>query len=167
LSVLKPPRPRLYEALKECGRRSGGGPQPRNQGLLLICEVALGVVLLMQKVDLGFNPANVLRADVFLDGPKFWHNTPGRSLGAMKTMTPQGDILNCYFCLDGRRVGGLNCKFIAEFAMWGSVPLDCGRRPRRRLFLLCCESRTRGSGADEASAPPRVMVLGQFELAPT
>lgn len=75
-----------------------------SQGFLLVSEVALGVVLLvgagllinsfirMQKVDLGFNPENVLRADVFLDGPKFWHNTPGSAPGTMKTITLESDV---------------------------------------------------------------------------
>lgn len=96
-------RPNLHESLKEGGRQGGGGARQLSQGLLLVSEVALGVVLLagaglfinsfihMQKVDLGFNAENVLRADVFLDGPKFWHNVPG-SPGAIKTVTPQGDI---------------------------------------------------------------------------
>ena len=29
-------------------------------------------------------------ADISLDGPKFWHNTPGK-VGYLKTITPQGD----------------------------------------------------------------------------
>ena len=98
-------RPDLNESLTEGGRPGGrGGSRQLSQGFLLVSEVALGVVLLMgagllinsfirmQKVDLGFNPENVLRADVFLDGPKFWHNTPGSAPGTMKTITLESDV---------------------------------------------------------------------------
>ncbi len=92
----------LYDSLKEGGQQSSGASRPRGQSLLLVSEIALALVLLVgaglmvnsflrrQNVELGFNPKNVLRADVFLDGPKFWHNSPGVP-GAMKTVTPQGD----------------------------------------------------------------------------
>src|SRR5712692_5428218 len=95
--------PNLSGSLKAGRIRGGGGPRQRSQGLLLVSEVGLAVVLLigaglmissfvrLQKVDIGFNPHKVLRADVFLDGPKFWHNTPGKE-GFMKTITPQGDV---------------------------------------------------------------------------
>jgi putative ABC transport system permease protein len=92
----------LYDSLKEGGRQSSGASRQRGQSLLLVSEIALALVLLvgaglmvnsflrMQNVELGFNPKNVLRADVFRDGPKFWHNSPGVP-GTMKTVTPQGD----------------------------------------------------------------------------
>jgi hypothetical protein len=66
-------------------------------------EVVLAMVLLvgaglminsfvrLRKVDLGFNPGNVLRADVFLDGPKFWHNVPGHHTWKSITIGTAGD----------------------------------------------------------------------------
>jgi len=92
----------LHEALKEGGWQGRGGSRG-GQSFLIVSEVALGLVLLvgaglmmnsflrMQKVDLGFDPTNVLRAEMFLDGPRFWHNTPGSAPGALKTITPEGD----------------------------------------------------------------------------
>ena len=100
--ALRLARIELHEALKEGGWQGGGGSRV-SQNFLIASEVALGVVLLvgaglmmnsflrMQKVDLGFDPAHVLRAEMFLDGPKFWHNTPGSAPGAMKTITTEGD----------------------------------------------------------------------------
>jgi putative ABC transport system permease protein len=93
----------LHGSLKEGGRQSGAGVRQRSQSLLLVSEVALGVVLLvgagllinsflrLQKVNLGYNRKNVLRGDVLLAGSKYWHNTPG-SPGSMKTVTPQGAL---------------------------------------------------------------------------
>jgi len=93
----------LNESLKAGGTPGSGGLRLRSQGLLLVSEVGLAMVLLvgaglminsfvrLRKVDLGFNPRNVLRADVFLDGPKFWHNVPGE-VGYMKEITPQSDL---------------------------------------------------------------------------
>ena len=92
----------LNQSLKAGGRPGGDGFRLRGQGLLLVSDVGLAMVLLvgaglminsfvrLRKVDLGFNPRNVLRADVFLDGPKFWHNVPGQ-VGYMKEITPQSD----------------------------------------------------------------------------
>lgn len=92
----------LNESLKAGGTPGSGGLRLRSQGLLLVSEVGLAMVLLvgaglminsfvrLRKVDLGFNPRNVLRADVFLDGPRFWHNVPGQ-VGYMKEITPQSD----------------------------------------------------------------------------
>jgi putative ABC transport system permease protein len=97
-------RPDLHEALKAGGRQGGGASRQWGQGFLMVSEVALGVVLLvgagllinsfirMQRVDLGFHPENVMRSDVFLDGPRFWHNTPGSAPGTMKTITPESDV---------------------------------------------------------------------------
>jgi len=93
----------LHESLKAVGRQSSGISRQRGQSFLLVSEIALAIVLLvgaglminsfirMHKVDLGFNPRNVLSADIFLDGPKFWYDSPGKP-GIMKTITPQGDI---------------------------------------------------------------------------
>ena len=93
----------LSESLKAGGTPGSGGLRLRSQGLLLVSEVGLAMVLLvgaglminsfvrLRKVDLGFNPLNVLSADVFLDGPKFWHNVPGQ-VGYMKEITPQSDF---------------------------------------------------------------------------
>jgi len=92
-------KPDLNESLKE-GGRSSAGLHHRTQGLLLVSQVALAVVLLvgaglmmnsflrLQRDDLGFNPKNVLRADIFLNGPQYWQQLPGD----MKRVTPQGAV---------------------------------------------------------------------------
>ena len=100
--ALRLARIELHEALKEGGWQGGGGSRV-SQNFLIAAEVALGVVLLvgaglmmnsflrMQRVDFGFDPTHVLRAEVFLDGPKFWHNTPGYPPGQVKTVTTAGE----------------------------------------------------------------------------
>ena len=87
-----------HTALKEGGPAAGASSQ-RTQGILQVVETALAVILLvqaglliqsflsLQNQDLGYNPRNVLGAEVLLAGPKYLQN-PG---GLMKTVTPQGD----------------------------------------------------------------------------
>ena len=110
----------LSESLKAGGTPGSGGLRLRSQGLLLVSEVGLAMVLLvgaglminsfvrLRKVDLGFNPRNVLRADVFLDGPKFWHNVPGQ-VGYMKEITPQSDFFSRSAGAPGARSGRRIC----------------------------------------------------------
>src|SRR5581483_9443343 len=69
----------LSDSLKEGSRGyAGGGNETRLQGLLVTCETALTVVLLvgaglllksfvlLQQTELGLNPHNVLMADLLL-----------------------------------------------------------------------------------------------------
>ena len=93
----------LHAALKEGGWQGGGGSRI-SQNFLIASEVALGVVLMvgaglmvnsfirMHNTDLGFDSTHVLRAEVFLDGPRFWHNSPGHPPGLVKAVTPEGDL---------------------------------------------------------------------------
>jgi len=93
-------RPDLNESLKEAGGRSTGGSGSRGRSLLVVTEVALALVLLMgaglminsfirlQNVDLGFDPKNILKAEVFLAGPKYWSDIGGDT----KRVTPQADL---------------------------------------------------------------------------
>jgi putative ABC transport system permease protein len=104
----------------------------RSQGLLLVSEVGLAMVLLvgaglminsfvrLRKVDLGFNPRNVLRADVFLDGPKFWHNVPGQ-VGYMKEITPQSDFFFHDLLERLARVPGVVSAGISHLAPPGDI----------------------------------------------
>jgi predicted permease len=75
--ALRASRPRLYETLKEGGRSSGAGAQHhRLRHALVVAEVALALVLLVggglcikglgqaRRIDLGFDPKNVLIADL-------------------------------------------------------------------------------------------------------
>jgi putative ABC transport system permease protein len=98
--ALQASRPDLNESLKEAGGRSTGGSGGRGRSLLVVTEVALALVLLMgaglminsfmrlQNVDLGFDPKHILKADIFLAGPKYWNQLEGE----MKRVTPQGDL---------------------------------------------------------------------------
>jgi predicted permease len=74
----------LNESLKEGGRGSSGGARHnRLRGLLVVAEVSLAFVLLigagllmrtfyyLQRVDPGFNPANVLTAAIELPGARY------------------------------------------------------------------------------------------------
>ena len=100
MPAVRASRPDLHSSLKEGGRQSSGGSSQRSQGVLLVLETALAMVLLvgagllissfmrLQKVELGFNPRHVLSAQVKLAGPKYVQ--PGQ--GLMKSVTPQGDV---------------------------------------------------------------------------
>jgi putative ABC transport system permease protein len=98
MPALQGSQPDLNESLKQAGGRSGGS-RSRGRSALVVSEVALALLLLMgaglminsfirlQRVDLGFNPKNILKAEIFLAGPKYWNNAGGD----MKRVTPQGD----------------------------------------------------------------------------
>ncbi len=90
----------LSGSLKEGGGRSGGGSRQFGRSALVVSEVAMALMLLvsaglminsfahLRRADLGFNPTNVLRADVFLNGPKYWQQLKGDK----KRVTPQGAV---------------------------------------------------------------------------
>jgi len=73
----------LNRCLKEGGDRAGGGTRNIGGSLLVVGEVALTLILLagaglmvnsfvrLQRVDLGFNPAHLLTADIDLDTAKY------------------------------------------------------------------------------------------------
>jgi putative ABC transport system permease protein len=98
--AIRASRPDLNESLKETGGRSTGGSPRRGRGLLVVAEVALALVLLvgaglminsflrLQGVDPGFNPDNVLTAEILLAGPQYWQQLEGD----MKRVTPQGAV---------------------------------------------------------------------------
>ena len=79
----------LNDALKEGGRSDAGGVGLRTRRLLIVCEVALSVVLLMgagvmirsllalRSVDAGFDPRNVLTLQVAL--PETRYKTPAQT----------------------------------------------------------------------------------------
>jgi putative ABC transport system permease protein len=133
LPAFRASRPDLQELLKGAGRQSQGGSRQRGQGFLLVSEIALAIVLLvgaglmissfirMHKVDLGFNPRNVLSAQVFLDGPKFWYNTPGKPGGLMKTITPEADIFYRQLLERVERIPGVIAAGISHLAPPGGV----------------------------------------------
>ncbi len=93
-------RPALNESLKEAGGRSGGGSGARGRSVLVTFEIGLAVVLLMgsglminsfirlQKVNLGFDRRNLLRAEIFPGGPKYWKQLERD----MKRVEPQADV---------------------------------------------------------------------------
>ncbi len=89
----------LTESLKEGGGRTGVVGPGRGRSMLLVSEVALAIVLLLgaglmmnsfirlQRVDGGFNPANLLTAEVLLGGRTYWEH----ALDDTKRVKPQGD----------------------------------------------------------------------------
>jgi len=56
--------------------------------LLVGAGLLMNSFLRLQRVDLGFNPRNVLTADIFLNGPKYWQQLPD----IKKRVTPQGAL---------------------------------------------------------------------------
>jgi predicted permease len=90
LPALRAGRTDLTDALKE-GGRNDGAVALRTRRLLIVCEVALSLLLLMgagvmirtlsalRHVDAGFDPHNVLTLQVTL--PKARYGTPARSTG--------------------------------------------------------------------------------------
>src|SRR6185436_6431661 len=88
LPAIRAGRADLNDALKEGGRSDGGSVGVRTRRLLIVCEVALSVVLLMgagvmirslvalRSVDAGFDPRNVLTMYVRL--PQTRYPTPAQ-----------------------------------------------------------------------------------------
>ena len=89
LPAIRAGRTDLNDALKEGGRSDAGGVGLRTRRLLIVCEVALSVVLLMgagvmirsllalRSVDAGFDPRNVLTMQVAL--PETRYKTPAQT----------------------------------------------------------------------------------------
>src|SRR6185436_6637134 len=83
LPAIRAGRADLNDALKEGGRSDGGSVGVRTRRLLIVCEVALSVVLLMgagvmvrsllalRSVDAGFDPQNVLTMYVRLPQTRY------------------------------------------------------------------------------------------------
>jgi putative ABC transport system permease protein len=94
MPALRAGRPDLNDALKE-GGRSEGAVGVRTRRLLIVCEVALSVVLLMgagvmvrslaalRNVDAGFDPHNVLTMHVSL--PETRYGTPAKTTAFFAT----------------------------------------------------------------------------------
>ena len=92
--ALRTSRPNLYESLKEGGRRPTGSDRPLLRNLLIVSEVSLTFILLvgaglmvhsfmnLRQEDPGYDPANLLSAHIFLQGPEYlaWPRTEERTL---------------------------------------------------------------------------------------
>ena len=100
LPAVQAARTDLNESLKEAGGRSSGGSRGRGRSVLVVAEIALSLVLLvgaglminsfvrLSRVDLGYDPGRLLKAEVFLGGQRYWYPIGGD----MKRVTPQGDL---------------------------------------------------------------------------
>src|SRR4029077_12295781 len=89
LPAIRAGRTDLNDALKEGGRSDAGSVGLKTRRLLIVCEVALSVVLLMgagvmlrsllalRHVDAGFDPRNLLTFDVSL--PETRYRTPAQT----------------------------------------------------------------------------------------
>ncbi len=133
LPALRTSRPDLQEALKSAGGPAQNGSSQRAQSFLLVSEISLAMILLvgaglmidsflrMHKLNLGFSPSNVLSADVFLDGPKFWHNTQGKPGGFVKTITPESDVFYRQLLERVERMPGVVDVGISHLAPPGSL----------------------------------------------
>jgi predicted permease len=83
LPAMRAGRTDLIDGLKECGRTDSGGVAIRTRRILIVCEVALSLVLLMgagvmlrslaalRQVDAGFDPSNVLTMNVKLPEARY------------------------------------------------------------------------------------------------
>jgi putative ABC transport system permease protein len=91
LPAIRAGRADLNDALKEGGRGDSGGVALRTRRVLIVCEVALSLVLLMgagvmlrtldalRRVDAGFDPANVLT--LRLNVSEMRYKTPAQTTG--------------------------------------------------------------------------------------
>ena len=89
LPAIRAGRTDLNDALKEGGRGDSGGVALRTRRVLIVCEVALSLVLLMgagvmlrtldalRRVDAGFDPANVLTLRLSLSEMRY--KTPAQT----------------------------------------------------------------------------------------
>src|SRR5206468_803912 len=96
--ALQASKPDLNTTLKEGDRRTTTRSGGRIRSLLIISEVALALVLLvgaglminsfirLQRVNLGFNPENVLTMEIFLSEAQHVEHIPG---GVMKKVSPR------------------------------------------------------------------------------
>ena len=135
--ALEGSRPDLNETLKEAGGRSSGGAGGRGRGLLVVCEVALAIVLLMgaglminsfvrlSRIDIGFDPRNLLKAEIFLGGSKYW-NTIG---GDMKRVTPQADAFFDQLIERAEHLPGVVSAAIGSMERTSPHPVEISGRP--------------------------------------
>ena len=98
--ALRTSRPNLYESLKEGGRRSTSSGRPVLRNLLIVSEVSLTLILLigaglmvrsfmnMREKNPGYDPANLLRTEIQLQGPEYWERGEEE---ARRKLSPQVD----------------------------------------------------------------------------
>ncbi len=128
--ALKGTRVNLNESLKESGGRSTVGARQRGRSALVIAELSLAFVLLigaglminsflrLQNVDLGFQPDNVLTAEVLLAGPRYYQVLSGD----MKRVTPQGVVFFDELLSRLKRIPRVESTGIATMAPPGWSP---------------------------------------------
>jgi putative ABC transport system permease protein len=99
IPAIQASNPNLNNALREGARRTSSGSRGLTRHALAVCEVALSMVLLigaglmissilrLQRVDPGFDPANLLTMQIRLpEGGKYMQRVPG---GDMERASPQ------------------------------------------------------------------------------
>ena len=97
-------KPNLHESLKESGRASSGGRKKRRlRDFLVVGEFGLALALLagagfmikalahLQRVELGFNPENVLSLKVPLQGPQY--SAPQRQVEFFQRLLGRIEVL--------------------------------------------------------------------------
>jgi putative ABC transport system permease protein len=155
-------RAELTESLKEGGGRSGVTGPGRGRSFLLVSEVALAIVLLLgaglmmnsflrlQRVDVGLNPKNLLTAEVFLGGRKYWDHQPGDK----KQVKPQGDIYFADILENVRNLPGVTAAgFMTRLPTDGS--------PSRMLQIV---GRPQAASGEEQWAVFNEVTPGLLEL---
>ena len=129
--ALRTSRPNLYESLKEGGRRPTGSDRPLLRNLLIVSEVSLTFILLvgaglmvhsfmnLRQEDPGYDPANLLSAHIFLQGPEYlaWPRTEER------TLAPQVDRFREELLKRTEALPG-----VQSAAVSGGAILGCGFR---------------------------------------
>ena len=140
--ALRTSRPNLYESLKEGGRRSTGSDRPLLRNLLIVSEVSLTLILLvgaglmvrsfmnLRQEDPGYDPSNLLRAQVFLQGFEYltWPRTVER------TLTPRVDrfweeLLERTEALPGVQSAAVSGRAVCWFQIVGQAPTPSHERP--------------------------------------
>jgi putative ABC transport system permease protein len=145
IPALRSSKLQLLQALQAGGSRSSERTGVLSlRGALVVAEVALALLLLigaglmarsflrLQKVDPGFEPQNILKADIFLAGPKYWNPAEGDS----KRVTPQvvhffDQVVERAEALPGvRSVSTQGVLWPRAFRIIGQAPRPLRERPR-------------------------------------
>ena len=181
LPAIQSTRREPIAALQEGGRGSGSGARIRTRGLLVVVEMALGVIVLvgaglllrsfvlLEQIPLGFQPENVLTLRIIVRGPRYsklpeltnFYQQASDRIRAIPGVREVGAISFLPLTLQGRTTG---------ITVEGQAPPAPGQLPfadfrsvspgyfeTMRIPLL----RGRGFSWDDAPESPLVLIVSE------